>query len=172
MKRRASHRRSIGKGSGMDKLLSFPGIKEAIALVKEHAFFLAMDETLGAAIKGELGDDLRQLLNEESYGALDKFFQNEFVESFMADTEDEILEGLAIEAGPKIAELWELSELAGERLSEFIYWGENPSLYIAQPYWLPFVLVVNAKNQKRCTSCAKNTLNFSEGTPWLCLPKA
>jgi len=160
MKRRVSYRRSVDKGSGIDKLLSLPGIKEAIALVKEHAFFLAMDETLGAAIKGELGDDLRQLLNEESYEALDKFFQNELVESFTADTEDEILEGLAIEAGPKIVELWELSEPAGERLSEFIYWGENPSLYIAQPYWLPFVLVVNAKKPEAMYTLRKKYFEF------------
>ena len=160
MKRRAGRRRSIGKGSGIDKLLSFPGIKEAITLVKEHALFLATDEALDAAIKGELGDDLRQLLNEESYEALDKFFQNELVESFTADTEDEILEGLAIKAGPKIAELWELSEPAGERLSEFMYWGENPSIYIAQPYWLPFVLVVNAKNPEALCTLRKKYTEF------------
>jgi len=160
MKRRAGRQRSVGKGSGIDKLLSFPGIKEAIALVKERAFFLAMDEALDTAIKGELGDDLRQLLTEGSDKALDKFFQNGSVESFIADTEDELLEDLAIKAGPKIAELWELSEPAGERLTEFIYWGKNSHLDIEQPYWLPLVLVVNAKKPEAMCTLRKKYIEF------------
>ena len=145
MKKPSDRRRNVGKLDGAGKLLSFPGIEEAITLVKEHAYFLAIEKTVDAAAEGELGDALRQLLNNESCEALDRFFEDALVESFMADTEDEMLEDLAIEAGPKIAELWELSEPAGEGLSDLIYWGKNSCLWLAQPYWLPFVLVLSTE---------------------------
>jgi hypothetical protein len=43
------------------------------------------------------------------------------------DLSDELLESIAVEAGPKIAELWNLSERAGDRIAEIIYWGEDIS---------------------------------------------
>jgi len=143
MDKRTSRGQSQDDACRPDKLLSFPGIKEAIALVKEHAYFLAVEKTMDAAAEGELGDELRQLMSSDAFETLDRLFEDELAGSFLAETEDGILEDLAVEAGPKIAELWELSEPAGERLSQFIYWEENPGIYIAQPYWLPFVLVVN-----------------------------
>ena len=123
MNRAGDRRRNTSKPNGVDKLLSFPGITQAIALVKGHAHFLAVEETMDAAARGELGDELRELLNDDRDDALDRFFETDLVQSCIAESEDEFLEELAIRAGPKIAELWELSEVAGGRLAELIYWG-------------------------------------------------
>ena len=145
MNRPSGRRRNASKPNGVDKLLSFPGVTEAIALVKEHAYSLAVEETIDAAAGGELGDELRKLANYDSLDAIDRVLEDEVALSLMAETEDAILEDLALEAGPKIAELWELSEPAGERLSEFIYWGETLGTRAAQPYWFPSVLVINTR---------------------------
>ena len=145
MNRAADRRRNTGKPKGVDKLLSFPGITQAISLVKGHAHFLAVEETMDATARGELGDELRKLADYNSLDAIDRVSEDEVALSFMAETEDEILEDLALEAGPKIAELWELSEPAGERLSEFMYWGGILGTHATEPYWLPYVLVVNAR---------------------------
>jgi len=138
--------------SGLDKLLLFPGITEAIALVKGHSGGLAVEETMDAAAKGELGDELRELADQDPLEAIDRVFEYEVAQSFMEETEDAILDALALEAGPKIAELWELSEPAGDRLAEFIYWGEILGSYIAEPHWLPFVLVVNTRKPEAVAS--------------------
>ena len=145
MNRPGGRRRNASKPNGVDKLSSFPGITEAIALVKGHAHYLAVEETMDAAAEGELGNELRELAGHDSLEAIDGVLEDEVALSFMEETEDAILDDLALEAGPKIAELWELSEPAGERLSEFIYWGETLGTYIADPYWLPSVLVVNTR---------------------------
>jgi hypothetical protein len=139
-----ARRRKTGKRSGVDKLLSFPGITQAIALVKGHAYSLAVEETVDAAARGGLGDKLRRLAAGKSLNAIDRILKDEVAQSFMEETADAILEELALEAGPKIAELWELSEPAGERLSEFMYWGITLGTHATEPYWLPYVLVVNA----------------------------
>lgn len=144
MNRAGDRRRKTRKPNGVDKLLSFPGITQAIALVKGHAHFLAVEETMDAAARGELGDELRKMADCKSLDAIDHVSEDEVAQSFIADTEDAILEELALESGPKIAELWELSEPAGERLSEFMYWGGTPDTHATEPYWLPYVLVVNA----------------------------
>lgn len=148
MNRAGGRRRNTSKPDGVDKLLSFPGITQAIALVKGHAHFLAVEETMDAAAGGELGDELRKLADYNSLEAIDRVSEDEVALSFMADTEDAILEDLALEAGPKIAELWELSEPAGERLSEFMYWGGTLGTHATQPYWLPSVLVVNTRKRE------------------------
>jgi hypothetical protein len=143
MNKAGGRRRNTSKPDGVDKLLSFPGITQALVLVKGHAHFLAVEETMDAAARGELGDELRKLADYSSLDAIDRVSDDEVAQSFMADTEDEILEELALEAGPKIADLWELSEPAGERLSEFMYWGSILGTQATEPYWVPYVLVVN-----------------------------
>jgi len=140
-----SRRRSPGNPSGLDKLLSFPGITEAIALVRAHARGLAAEETIDAAAKGELGDELRELANQDPPEAIDRTLEHEAAQSFMEETEDAILDALSLEAGPKIAELWQLSEPAGDRLSELAYWGELLGAYVSEPHWHPFVLVINTR---------------------------
>ena len=158
MKRRAGRRQESGRQGPTERILSLPGIKEAIMVVEEHAEFYGMTEALDAAARGELGDALRELAAEDSYDALDRFFQDGLVACFVADSIDEWLETLAVKAGPKIAELWELSELAGPRLADLIYWGTNPRLYTEQSYWLPFVLAVKAKNEEQVrTMLSKRT---------------
>lgn len=119
-----------------DKLLSIPGIEQAIELVEEHAWRRTLDYVAVEAEKGELGPELRRLWNDGSDKALDKFFRE--IDSFWADTEDGYLEDLAINAGPKIAELWGLSQACGEQLASLIYWKRSSSV--------PFKLVVNPKS--------------------------
>lgn len=143
-----SRRRNACKPDGPGKLLSFPGITEAIALVKGHAHGLAVEETMDAAARGELGDELRELADPDQEDAIDRVFEEETALWFAEETQDAILDVLSLEAGPKIAELWELSEPAGERLSEFIYWGTLLGTYANEPYWLPSVLVVNTREPK------------------------
>lgn len=172
MKRRAGNRRSAGEWSATDKLLSLPGIKEAMELVKEHASFFAMDETLDAAARGELGGDLRELLNDNWDEVLDKFFENESVHCEIAEREDELLEELAVKAGPKIAELWELSEPAGEELAAIIYWGRHPKLHGEQPYWLPFVLVVSGRPPDAATALHSKCTEFLLGKAVVMHPEA
>lgn len=148
MNRVSDRRRNTNKPKRVDKLLSFPGITQAIALVKEHAHFLAVEETMDVAAGGELGDELRELADYNLPDAIDRVLDDEVALFFMADIEDAFLEDLALKAGPKIAELWELSEPAGERLSEFIYWGGTLGTDATESYWLPYVLVVNTRKRE------------------------
>ena len=145
MGKQTDYGKGPGNTGGVQKLLSFPGITEAIALVKGHAHALAVEETMDVAARGDLGDELRELADHDSLEAIDRVFENEVALSFAEETEDAILDVLSLEAGPKIAELWELSEPAGERLSELIYWGKLLGTYTAEPYWRPSVLVVDTR---------------------------
>jgi hypothetical protein len=142
MNRSGTHGRKTVKPGAVDKLLSFPGIAQAIALVKGHAYSLAVEEALDAAARGELGNKLRKLAATESLDAIDRILRDEAAQSFIDETADANLEELAADAGPKIAGLWELSEPAGERLADFMYWGSIVDNYGKEPYWLPYVLVV------------------------------
>ena len=162
MKRPTNRRQGHGRASEVDKLLSLPGIKEAIELVEQHALLLAMDEVLDVASRGKLGDELRELASEDSVEAFDRLWQDEVCASFVADSEDGWLEELAIEAAPKIAELWELSELAGPRLADLIYWGTNYGLYNEQPHWLPVVLVVRAKEAEQVRALLSRRTEFTQ----------
>jgi hypothetical protein len=153
MNKTGDRQRKTGKPNGVDKLLSFPGITQAISLVKSHAYYLAMEETMDAAARGKLGAKLRKLATSKSLDAIDRVSENEIAQSFIEETADAILEELALEAGLKIAELWELSEPAGERLSEFMYWGSIVDAHGTEPYWLPYVLVVKTTKRE-----AVNTL--------------
>jgi hypothetical protein len=148
MNKGGDRRRNAGKRNGVDKLLSFPGITQAISLVKAHAHCLAVEETMDVAARGELGEELRELMNSDSLDAIDRLLEDEVALSFMGETEDEMLEDLAIEAGPKIAELWELSEPAGGRLSDFMYWGSIVDAHGTAPYWLPYALVVKTRKRE------------------------
>ena len=104
------------------KLLAIPGIKEAIDLVKGKAWELALDEVLKTGEEGKLGDELQHLLiDDSSLDNIDKFFRDNKVDSAIGDITDEKLEDLAFKAGPKISELWRLSEPAGEKLIDIIY---------------------------------------------------
>jgi len=137
VRKRTDPEKSRGKASGGAKLLLFPGVTEAIALVKEYAYFRAVDKTMDVAAGGGFGDELRQLLNEDLPKALDRLLEDDLPRCELADAEDEVLEELAVEAGPKIAELWELSPSAGQELAWFVY---------SDRFWpRPVVLVVNSQ---------------------------
>ena len=156
MRKSTSHRHGDGTSSRIRKLLSLPGIKEAMELVEEHARFLAIDDALDAALRGELGDDLPELPSEDSDRVIDDLLENDLVQTYMSDSEDAILEELALVAGPKIAELWELSEVAGRRLADLMYWGPSLRLYADESYWLPLVLVMQERDAEQgCTLVSK-----------------
>ena len=124
----------------VDKLLAIPGVSEAIKMVRRYAL-------KGAREYVWVSRFLQRLLRENA----EKFVLDD--SNLDYELSDELLESLALEAGPKIAELWNLSERAGDRLAEIIYWGENAFPRVETPlgrntYLLPFVLVVNTKEPK------------------------
>jgi len=111
--------------SSNEKLLALPGINEAIETVKQFAQIHSVDEAIEIGGEGEFGEKARQLINNSTLESLDDFLKLEDVGMYIDNIFDEWLEIMAIEAGPKIAELWGLSEAAGRYLSKDIYWGEN-----------------------------------------------
>lgn len=149
MKGSASHRQGAGTRNLARRLLSLTGIREAIRFVEQHAENLAVDDTLSAAQRGELGDDIRELVRDQREHALDEFFETDVAQAYMSEREDVFLEELALAAGPKIAELWELSAPAGDRLADLIYWGVNTLLVTDKYYWSPLVLIVEAKDAEQ-----------------------
>lgn len=120
-----------------DKLLAIPGIKEAIKMVRQYAFKGAREEACNRQF-------LRVLLRDNE----DEFVFNESGIDY--ELFDELLESLAQEAGPKIAELWDLSERAGDLIAEIIYLGEkalkNNKHLQKNDYLFPFVLIANMKD--------------------------
>ena len=140
----------------------FPGITEAIALVKEYAHFLAVEKTMEVAAGGEFGDKLRQLLDRDPPKALDRLLESALSASYLADTEDEVLEELAVEAGSKIAELWELSQSAGQELACFIYSDRfSPR---------PVVLVVNSQKPEVVRRLREESPRFHNANAAVGLP--
>ncbi len=125
--------------SDVDKLLAIPGVKEAIRMVKRYAF-------KGAREDAWVRHFLRRLPDDDSAQLI--------VDDSMVDYEltDELLESLAKEAGPKIAELWNLSERAGDRLAGITYWGEDvsqgPTPLGKHSYLSPFDFIINTKETK------------------------
>jgi len=123
----------------IDKLLAIPGVKEAIKTVRRYAFKSAREDAW-------VRHFLRRLPDEDAA----KFVLDDSMVDY--DLSDELLESLAREAGPKIAELWDLSERAGDKLAEIIYWGEDVFQGVTplgkRSYLFPFDLVINMKEPK------------------------
>ena len=121
-----------------DKLLAISGVKEAIKMVRRYA------------LKGAIEDaSVRQYIHRLPREDADQFILDDSTVDY--DLSDKLLESLALEAGPKIAELWNLSEIAGERLSEVIYWGQYTSWgdtipYGEDDYFSSIVIVANMKD--------------------------
>jgi hypothetical protein len=74
----------------VERLLSIPGIKEAIELIREHALNRAIDEALEKGARSEIEELHRLLTNErDDFGHdLDKFFNTELVQGFIAESVD------------------------------------------------------------------------------------
>lgn len=153
MRNRTEPGKRPSNAGGVQKLLVLPGIKEAIALVREHAYVLAEDQTIAAAAKGEFGDKLRQLLDKDPLRAIDRLLEHDVSGSYLAAAEDEVLEDLAAEAGPKIAELWGLSESAGEELAFFMGFD----VFIRRT----FALVVNSQKPEVIQKLREGSPRFS-----------
>lgn len=162
MENQSDHKKNNPIRNATDKLLTLPGVKEAIKIVRRYAL-------KGAREEAWVRHFLRRLPDEDA----EKSTLDDTMIDY--DTADELLESLAFEAGPKIAELWNLSEGAGDKLAEIIYWGENTLPKGAETplgrdsYLLPFVIVVNMKDAQaaHALSCEglelirKNTIAVS-----------
>lgn len=170
MKKQTTDQKSKPKKNLTDKLLSIPGIRHAIKLVRDYAWLCAIDETLDRIESGELGNNYRQRLHKTRAENMDKFFEDGFLNSYLGDSIDEWLEWFALEAGPEIAELWELSEGAGDKLAEVIYWGQS-SPFAKQSYLLPFVLMTDAKDPQVVRMLGEKYLEFHQKHAIVISPK-
>jgi len=140
----SKHRTSSG-----EKLLTLPGINEAIEIVEQFAWVRSVDDAINIGGEGGLGEKARQLINQSETEALGDFLELEVVGEYIDDVFDGWLEIMAVEAGLKIAELWDLSEAAGRYLSKLIYFGKNTSSP-AEVNFLP-ILLVSMDEQKSNT---------------------
>jgi hypothetical protein len=105
----------------LKKVLRIPGICQAAVLVKQYAYIFAFYEIKDLAERGELGDEIRRVMASQNDDSLDRILKDRNVSSYFADSKDEWLEDLSLEAGPKIAELWNLTNAAGDALAFWIY---------------------------------------------------
>ena len=123
-----------------NKLLAISGVKEAIKMVRRYA------------LKGAIEDaSVRQYIHRLPREDADQFILDDSTVDY--DLSDKLLESLAWKAGPKIAELWNLSETAGGRLTEVIYWGQyilfgEKMTYGEDDYFKSLVIVANMKEPK------------------------
>jgi hypothetical protein len=140
--------RSEGKPrkSSEEKLLALPGLSDAIELVEEHAWVRASIDAIVAGKKGQLGDKARHLIIKATPEAENEFFDLGVVEAYCEESFDAYLEYLSTQAGPKIAELWGLSETAGQYLPQLIYWRR----YSLQKHNVDFtpILLISAETEK------------------------
>jgi hypothetical protein len=107
--------------SVLKKVLMIPGISHATELVEYYACIFAIDEVMDLAERGEFGDDFREVMARQSDDCLDRLMKDGLVSMSLSDSEDEWLSELSLEAGPKIAELWNLTEAAGDALAWWMY---------------------------------------------------
>jgi hypothetical protein len=118
----------------LKKVLPIPGISHATKLVEYYAYIFAFDEIVNLAERGEFGDDFRELVVSQSNDHLDRILKDSAVSASLSDSKDEWLSELSLEAGPKIAELWNLTEAAGDALAWWIYWhhesGSTRPIYL------------------------------------------
>ena len=108
--------------SVLKKVLSIPGISHATELVEYYAYIFAFDEVMDLAERGEFGDDIREVVVSQSDDCLNGLLKDGLVSISLSDSKDEWLSELSLEAGPKIAELWNLTEAAGDALAWWMYW--------------------------------------------------
>lgn len=123
-----------------NKLLAISGVKEAIKMVRRYAL-------KGAREDAWVQQYIHRLPREDA----DQFILDDSTVYY--DLSDKLLESLAWKAGPKIAELWNLSEPAGGRITEVIYWGQyilfgEKIPYGEDDYFRFLVIVANMKDPK------------------------
>ena len=123
-----------------NKLLAISGMKEAIKMVRRYALKSAREDAW-----------VRQYIHRLPREDVDQFILDDSTVDY--DLSDKLLESLAWKAGPKIAELWNLSETAGGRLTEVIYWGQyilfgEKIPYGEDDYFRSLVIVANMEEPK------------------------
>ena len=132
-----------------DKLLSVPGVKEAVEMVRHYALDGAEKDAEFRYFIANLHADHKKVTLYDS--------------SIDYDLADEFLESLAFTANQKIADIWNLSEGAANKLADIIYWGKRDSNdSVEDPltrafFRLPFNIVVNSKDMQ-----AEHTLGRKE----------
>jgi hypothetical protein len=135
-----------------NKLLAISGVKEAIKMVRRYA------------LKGAIEDaSVRQYIHRLPREDADQFILDDSTVDY--DLSDKLLESLAWKAGPKIAELWNLSETAGGRLTEVIYWGQyilfgEKMTYGEDDYFKSLVIVANMKEPKAIRKLSREEYEF------------
>jgi hypothetical protein len=107
--------------SMLKKVLQVPGISQAIELVEQYSYIFAFIEIMDLAESGEFGDDIRRVVVSQNDDSFNRILQDSVVSSYFADSKDECLEDLSLEAGSKIAELWNLTKAAGDALAFWIF---------------------------------------------------
>jgi len=111
---------SCGK-SRLKKILSQPGIEDAIAAVQDYALEKAVFKTIDEGAKEEFGDELKAILESDDKDSIDCFLEYEQVDLAISENYEDFLITFAVEAGPIIAKLWGLSESAGKLISLATY---------------------------------------------------
>jgi len=158
-------KRNTGK-SRLDKILAQPGIHEAMDLVRYRAWQCALDETIEQGARGELGDELKAILESplksDEDDPLDNFMKHKLVGAIISDSFDELLEELAPEAGGKIADLWGLSKSAAELISRVIYAEEYTEIVRQKGVHAPLTLLLSKKDLENNKTFAEHYHEFEE----------
>jgi hypothetical protein len=105
----------------IDKILLIPGVKQAIDLIDDYCYVYAIEDLFREIYKGEYGNKLKRLIESDDPKLFTKLMNDSLVRSSLPDIRDEWLEYLALEAAPKIGELWSLSESAVDLLADWIF---------------------------------------------------
>jgi hypothetical protein len=147
--------RKPGSKSRLKKILSQPGIQDAIDLTQDYASERAVFEAIEQGARGEFGDELKALCESEEADSTDRFLEQESVDLAISENYEYFLMPLAVEAGPKIADLWELSESAGKLISLAIYDERDWEAEVEDVYARPVLLVStkDVENNRNFTRC-------------------
>lgn len=138
-------KRKPGGKSRLNKILSQPGVQGAIDLTQDYAFERAVFEAIEQGARGEFGDKLKALIESEEKDSIDRFLEYKMAALAISENYVDFLLAFAVEAGPKIADLWGLSESAGKLISLIIYagtdWETKP-----EHFYAPLVMLVSTKD--------------------------
>lgn len=139
------NKRKPGGKSRLNKILSQPGVQDAIDLTQDYAFERAVFEVIEQGARGEFGDKLKALIESEEKDSIDRFLEHKSVDLAISENYVDFLLAFAIKAGPKIAELWGLSESAGELISSVIYAGKDWKAEL-EYFYARLVMLVSVKD--------------------------
>ena len=140
------NKKKPGGKSRLNKILSQPGIEDAIITTQDYAFERAIFKTIEQGARGDFGRKLKALVKSEEKDAIDRFLEHEEVDLAIWDNYEDFLIELAFDAGLKIAELWELSESAGKLISLVIYHDRRDWEAKVEDFYTRLVMLVSTKD--------------------------